>query len=58
MGFLKKPARRDLVDGWALHQVCPSWEEADRTRVAIAFESKYTARIRYQQPNYLVEWKP
>lgn len=42
---------------WELRKTCSSWEDADRFRTAIVNETQKSARVRYEQPNYLVEWK-
>lgn len=45
------------ADGWELAHTCKTWEDADRFRTAIVRESNRSARVRYAQPNFLVEWK-
>lgn len=42
---------------WELAETCSSWEDADRYRTAIINNSQRAARVRYEQPNYIVEWK-
>ena len=56
VGTLKKAETED--DGWEIYgEPFKTWEAADAARLAIALESNYSARVRYAQPFYLVEWK-
>lgn len=45
------------TDGWELRETFKTWDEADRLREAIINNSQKAARVRYEQPNYLVEWR-
>lgn len=60
VGTLKK--RGEVADApaaseWELAHTCKTWEEADRFREAIINNSQRAARVRWEQPNYLVEWR-
>lgn len=42
---------------WEVRETCKTWEEADRFREAIINNSQRAARVRWEQPNYIVEWR-
>lgn len=44
-------------EDWEVRETCKTWEDADRFREAIINNSQRAARVRYEQPNYLVEWR-
>lgn len=44
-------------EGWELAHTRATWDEADALRTNIINETRRAARVRYVQPNYLVEWK-
>lgn len=40
---------------WVERERCKTWEDADRTREAIVNGERLRARIRYEQPEHVVE---
>ena len=58
LGTLKKESKKIAPSPeWEVREICSSWEDADRYRTAIVNNSQRSARVRYEQPNYLVEWR-
>lgn len=42
---------------WTEHSSRKTWEDADRDRVTLARDPEKTVRLRYAQPDYIVEWR-
>lgn len=46
-----------IKDGWELYRSCSSWDEADIFRTAINRDTSRFAQIRFENAQYLVEWR-
>lgn len=58
LGTIKKASKKILASSeWEVREICKSWEDADRYRSAIINNTQRQARVRYEQPNYIVEWR-
>lgn len=57
LALVKKTATENAPKGWQTLHSCTTWDDADRYVVGIINNERREARIRYQQPYWLVESK-